>query len=82
MNRQQPLDLRHRPALGDKKQKLKAQFDKENCTEWGSKRIRERSSARLSLKYLEAQKCSAQYDPANCIERNSKGLRRAPSGKV
>jgi len=82
MNRQQPLDLVRRPALGDKEQKRKAQFDKENCAERGSKRIRERSSARLSLKCVEAQKGSAQCDPANCVECKSRRLCRAPSGKV
>ena len=71
-----------RPALGDKEQKRKAQFDKENCAERGSQRIRERASARQSLKCVEAQKQSAQCDPANCVERKSKRLRRAPSGKV
>src|SRR5205807_8633031 len=82
MNRQQPLDLVCRPALGDKEQKRRTQFDKENCAEQGSKRIGERSSARLSLKCVEAEKCSAQCDPVNCIERKSKRLCRAPSGKV
>ena len=33
MNRQQPLDLACRPALGNKEHKRKAQFDKENCAE-------------------------------------------------
>ena len=71
-----------RTALGDKEGKRKAEFDKENCAKWGSKRIRERSSARLSLKCVEAQKLRAQSDPENCVEGKSKRLRRAPSGKV
>ena len=69
-------------ALGKKEEKWKAEFDKENCTEWGSKRICERSRARLSWKYVEVQKCRAQRDPANCVEHKSKSLHRAPSAKV
>src|SRR5437588_4013660 len=57
MNRQQPLDLVRRPALGDKERKRKAEFNKENCTERELNRIHERSSTRLNLKYVEAQKC-------------------------
>ena len=82
MNRQQPFDLVRHPALGNKERKHKAEFDKENFAERESKRIRKRSSARLSLKCLEAPKRSAQSDPENCVEHKSKRLRRAPSGKV
>ena len=82
INRQQPLDLVRRHTPGDKERKRSAQFDEANCVERKSKRIRERSSARLSLKCQEAQKRDAQSDAENCDERKSKRLRIAPSRRV
>lgn len=82
VNRQQPLDLVRHPTPGDKEGKRNAQFDAENCEEREPKRIRERSSARLSLKGNEVWKRGAQFDAENCEERKSKRLRGAPSRRV